>query len=413
MFINKKKRKGKIYYSIDVCERINGKPKNKTILYLGNLKNVYKKMSAINSKEHSQLSTEILYDLECGASLALYSIIKRLGLSKIINDRIHKRNQLIDYGSAFEILTIKNCIQQGSLDSIPLWFENSILSTKYDIMPNQLNSNNYCNWFIPFTKKEMKAIFEDISLNGIKKFKLSKKKIIIDFSNITTYQKRKSDDQFAQRGKPKDHKKYLRQVNYALAVTLDGIPITYDTYAGNINDPTEFKKFVKQVITMIEKKFSPDTQYVFTFDKGMLGEDCIEPIETKNRGNKKILFVSALRPSMVKEYFNDKSLKFKPVYQNKKAKVIEVSELRHKIYGKEYRTLITYSKEKYEEDFAEFLKKYSETILELEEIRKNKLNGPHWSDIKKVTSKINKLISNAFTKNIILAKINKKDEKLE
>ena len=337
----KRKSKGKYYYSLAVCKRINGKPKNIIIENLGTLETLKNKLSGLNVS--STPSIKNISNLECGASLALYSITQKFALAKLINRHVNKRNQLIDYGSAFEILVIKNCIKPSSLDSTPLWFANSILSNKFKIMPDQLNSNNYCNWFIPFTKKKMKTIFEDISDNAIKKFKLLKKKIIIDFSNITTYQKKKSEDQLAQRGKPKNHKKYLRQINYALAVTLDGVPITYDTYAGNINDPTEFKEFVDQVIKMVEKKFGPEIQYIFTFDKGMLGKDCIKPIEAKNTDTKKIIFVSALRPSMAKDLVNEKSLEFKPLCKKQKDKSIELAEIKHKIDDKEYRTLITYS----------------------------------------------------------------------
>ena len=412
MFINRKERKGKVYYSLAVCKRVNGKPKNFTVLNIGTIESLYEKLSHVNN-ETLPLSIKMISNLECGATLALYSITQKLNTAMIVNSHVPKRDQLIDYGSALEILIIKGCIEAGSLDSTGLWFSNSILSHKFNILPDKLNSNNYCNWFIPFKKELMKKSFEDISCNAVKRFKLSTKKIIIDFSNITTYQKNKSEEQLAQRGKPKDFKKHLRQVNYALAVTLDGIPLTYDTYAGNINDPAEFKEFVVQVIKMIESKFDSPIQYIFTFDKGMLGEDCIGLIDGKNINDKKILFVSALRPSMCDKLFADISLEFKAAYQTQKKKTIEVAETKYMIYGKEYPTFVTYCEDKFKEDFGEFIERYSATVFELDDIRETKLNGPHWSDKKKVSARLKKLVSNKFVKGIIDVKVMKKKQKLE
>ncbi len=83
---------------------------------------------------------------------------------------------------------------------------------------------------------------------------------------------------------------------------------------------------------MVESRLGCQVQYIFTFDKGMLGEGCIKLIEDRKFENKDILFVSALRPSMCDVLFNDLSMITKPVGKTNDGRVIEAAETSYELY---------------------------------------------------------------------------------
>jgi len=71
----------------------------------------------------------------------------------------------------------------------------------------------------------------------------------------------------AQRGYSRDHRPDCKQVCIALVVTREGIPLSYEVFAGNRVDVTT----VEEIVTAMEKRFGAANR-VWVMDRGMVSE---------------------------------------------------------------------------------------------------------------------------------------------
>jgi len=86
------------------------------------------------------------------------------------------------------------------------------------------------------------------------------------------------DNDLAQRGYSRDHRKDCKQIVIALVVTRDGFPLAHQTFAGNTRD----LKTVKQIITTIEERFGK-SQRVWVMDRGMIDKDVLSFLNEQER----------------------------------------------------------------------------------------------------------------------------------
>ncbi|HEX7231357.1 MAG TPA: IS1634 family transposase [Candidatus Binatia bacterium] len=79
-----------------------------------------------------------------------------------------------------------------------------------------------------------------------------------------------ADPQIAQRGYSRDHRGDCVQVNIALVVTRDGMPLGYEIFSGNTSDVTT----VQQIVERMEERFGK-VQRVWVMDRGMVSAENI------------------------------------------------------------------------------------------------------------------------------------------
>jgi transposase len=72
----------------------------------------------------------------------------------------------------------------------------------------------------------------------------------------------------AQRGYSRDHRPDCKQVNIALVVSREGIPLGYELFAGNRNDVTT----LEQIVERIERLYGK-AQRIWVMDRGMISEE--------------------------------------------------------------------------------------------------------------------------------------------
>lgn len=75
----------------------------------------------------------------------------------------------------------------------------------------------------------------------------------------------------AARGYSRDHRPDCKQVCIGLVVSLEGLPLAYEVFAGNRNDVTT----VEEIITVMEDKYG-QARRIWVLDRGMVSEDNIE-----------------------------------------------------------------------------------------------------------------------------------------
>lgn len=82
----------------------------------------------------------------------------------------------------------------------------------------------------------------------------------------------------AQRGYSRDHRPDCKQVNLALVVSREGLPLGYEIFAGNRHDT----KTVEEMVEAIEKKYGKASR-VWVMDRGMTREENVAFLKQEGR----------------------------------------------------------------------------------------------------------------------------------
>jgi transposase len=94
----------------------------------------------------------------------------------------------------------------------------------------------------------------------------------------STYFEGVADPEIAKRGYSRDHRPDCVQINIALVVTREGMPLGYENFAGNTTDVTT----VKQVVESMESRFGKVNR-VWVMDRGMVSAKDIAWLNTTAR----------------------------------------------------------------------------------------------------------------------------------
>ena len=82
----------------------------------------------------------------------------------------------------------------------------------------------------------------------------------------------------AKRGYSRDRRPDCKQVNIALVVSRQGLPLGYEIFDGNRNDATT----VEEMVQALEKKYGKASR-VWVMDRGMASEDNVEFLKQEGR----------------------------------------------------------------------------------------------------------------------------------
>jgi len=82
----------------------------------------------------------------------------------------------------------------------------------------------------------------------------------------------------AQRGYSRDHRPDCKQVNLALVVTREGLPLGYELFAGNKADVTT----LREIVTTMEERYGKADR-IWVLDRGLVSEDHITWLKAQGR----------------------------------------------------------------------------------------------------------------------------------
>jgi transposase len=94
----------------------------------------------------------------------------------------------------------------------------------------------------------------------------------------STYFEGVGDPNIARRGYSRDHRPDCVQVNVALVVTREGLPLGYEVFAGNTTDVTT----VEEMVEKMEARYGRANR-VWVMDRGMVSEENIEFLQSGER----------------------------------------------------------------------------------------------------------------------------------
>ena len=403
MFIHKcKKPDGRMYYQLVENYREGGKIRRRILKHLGPVE----KLLALDVKSISagNVYIEDVSDVEFGASFVLNEICEKLNLDYTVDKHITKQAELISIGKVIRYAAIHKCVRQNGFNDIPNWFESSVLSCVEGISSTVLSKQNFNSWLDNFDADTVDRIQTSLSQTLLRSYNLDLSRVIIDFTNVDTYQKVREDRQLAKRGKPKSGKKSVLQINYALICSNDGIPLHHAIYDGNINDSEYFKKFSKNVLRKYDSFFKQKKHLVIVFDRGMNSKEAILWIASNYD------FVGALKLIECEEVCKDIT-QYKLIKKDDQGYEVRVYEFKKNKFGKEFRGIASYHEKTAKLIEHQYDDKISKVRKELNQIHQ-KLNKPHWTNKDKVEKRIIKCLKKYSLKGLFDISLDIKQGKL-
>jgi transposase len=267
-YLKAKTIKGKKYYYIVESKRVNGKPKPVNQVYLGTIEQVL----ALKQQTQGELSPPEVAVYEFGLVAACFHFAQELNLVSIIDQHIPKRAQGLSVGHYLLIAAISRAVAPISKQSCWDWFRQTSLPRlmSQTINSKELSSQRFWDHMDKVPISVLSQIEQAISHHLLAQFDLDLRCLIYDTTNYFTFiDTFNTRNQIAKRGKSKQKRNDLRQVNLALAVTPDfHIPLFHRLYDGNHNDCTSFPTIIQELVTRYQVLGQYCQDITLVYDKG-------------------------------------------------------------------------------------------------------------------------------------------------
>lgn len=382
VYITRKKKKGNYYLYLEESAWIDGKSQRVWQKYLGPEKKLKDlKISGLLSKHASEVTVE---SLEFGLSAALRDVAREIDLTGTIDAVAGKsREQGLTLGEYVTIAAINRCVAPCSKSKLGRWFGRDWLSTRYDLDPKVLNAQTYYNHFQRLDAGKITAI--ELALNRVvvAKFDLDLDALFYDPTNFYTFSRggrgvhEGRGSTLLQFGHSKENRNGNRLVAFWLACAREGVPLTHETYAGNLQDARVFKggppggegvdgttetrgAIPAHLTTRLRDLGRGPGRVTIIFDKGNLSPAGMAAVERAGLG-----FVASRRNSTHKDLLHHPGEKFTQTTLPLTGKAVLYHETTRRIYGKARRTIATLDPAKQKKDVLKFRANVARRVVEI------------------------------------------------
>ena len=357
--IIKKTFKDNSYYYAVKSARVNGKPRIISQVYLGTADNI------VEMKKQCELLPYVkMKSFEYGKLASLLHVNEEIGFIDIVNKHTDKKStDGLSVGEYLLLDVIGKSHGILSENGIESWFKKSPLAFMWNL-PHKLNCQNFLNQMSYIDSDTMKKIEDDLCRVLVEKG-LTPSIMFLDESNWFTYATNYDDkSELLHKGYNKKHRKDKNQICVALAVNEDNVPFIHETYPGNVHDSEEFSGIVDKIINRLTELNICSEDLVLVFDKGNNSKDNIEKVTSK------MSFVGAVKANQAEELLEVPLSKYEHLYKNSKGNEILGYRTKHRFYGSEYTTIITYNKGTYKLQKSTYETTKSRIIDSLEDLQR-------------------------------------------
>lgn len=265
-YITRKRIKGTTYYYAEECERKNGRVKRKWQKYLGSVEKI---VQALTMPGPTPLFADIFL---LGTPAAYLRIVEDYKIIPILDSVLPKRNQGLSFGFYLALAAINRGFAPVSKRSMWHWFQSTILLRRFPhVTRESLSSQRFWDNMVHLDFDRLRTAWLKLVSSILDREKIDLSRASFDGTNFYTFigsfNVRSS---LAQRGKNKQGRNNLRQVNYALFCTRrDQFPLYFDVYEGNRNDSKEFGLIIDKFFSAFGARQVDGGGMTIVFDKGI------------------------------------------------------------------------------------------------------------------------------------------------
>jgi len=417
--LERKKINGHFYYYYSKWARVNGRCRRVWQKYLGKPEAIAK---AVEGGGPTPLFAEVF---QWGLPTALWKECCYAEVVKQIDTLCPKRAQGLTIGEYVEIASINRAIGPNSKRSMWEWFSQTALMR---LIPQAskaaLTSQRFWDHMDRIDPDKTLTIWKNILSGVIKREAIDLSSVSYDGTNFYTFINTfNTKCEIAKRGKNKQGRNNLRQINYALFCSADGhMPLFYDSYEGNRNDARQFPLMLKKFHDFINEISSQSCigttaqvpQITLVFDKGNNSGKNFNLIDTLE-----LNYVGSVKLDEHKELarVSNRSTSFQ-VREDDGLEGTRSFRVSREVYGKERILVVTYNQNLFnaqiltlQNDIAKATEKLSLLQQKLEDRANGLIKGGKKPTIESVEKQYQKILSRQHMKNVIKVSVEVKEVK--
>lgn len=361
-YITRKRIKGITYYYAEESERKAGRSRRKWQKYLGPLPKI---IAALEGFTEKPKYAEIF---QLGSPAAYLHMAEEIKTIQVIDKILNKRNQGLSVGFYMTLAAINRGIDPMSKRSMWSWFQDTILLRKFpDVNKASLSSQRFWDNMSQIKENKIQMAWMRLINSVLDREDIDLSSVSFDGTNfysfIGSFNVRCS---LAKRGKNKQGRRDLRQVNYALFCTRrDHIPLYFDIYEGNRHDSKEFAAVIEKFFRAFEHRKPAKEGITIVFDKGNNSEKNMKKFIEGSGYH----FVGSVKPTDHKDLalIPNKDKRFTTL-SDPKLEEVKAFRTRKEIYGKDLTLVVTFNNNLYTSQIKSINNEINKSLDKLSEL---------------------------------------------
>lgn len=264
-YITRKEIKGGTYYYAEESEWRDGRSRRKWQKYLGTVERI---IAATEGTGERPLYAEVF---QLGGPAAYWHVAQEFNVLPLLDGLLPKRQQGLSVGFYLLLAAVNRGIQPVSKRSMWRWFKDTVLLRIFpEVTKEALTSQRFWDNCSSLTEQQIEHAWLKLVDSVLQRESVDLSSVSFDGTNfysfISSFNMRCS---LAKRGKNKQGRGNLRQINYALFCTRkDHLPLFFDVYEGNMHDSKAFAAVIEKFFAAFAKHRPAPEGITIVFDKG-------------------------------------------------------------------------------------------------------------------------------------------------
>ena len=255
--------RGRPYYYLRECQRVDGRPKIIWQQYLGSPAELVRRLQG-GAAQKAVIR-------EFGASAACLKVARQLDVVGVIDRVVGKRStQGVSVGLYALIAVLNRCVGPCSKSRLGAWYEQTVLPRLLGVRGSQLSSQRFWDNMDRIDEPAIARIGGELAEAAVRHFGLDLRCLLFDATNFFTFvDSFNLRPKLPQRGHSKEGRANLRLIGLALLVSADGeVPLFHHCYAGNQHDSIIFGRLIKEIAQNCRAMAAGVSDLTLVFDKG-------------------------------------------------------------------------------------------------------------------------------------------------
>jgi transposase len=291
----KKDGKRHAYWALVESRRTARGPRQHVVAYLGGLEEAARLGIQEAADPHSQAQRELFAHTEpewvavdvkrvrvdrslmFGGAWLGHQILCKLGVVEFLQQSMPRGREQISWPAMAMVLVLgRLCDPSSELHLAEQSYEASALSDLLGVPAEKVNDDRLyraLDQLLPHKaalEKHLKTRLGEL-------FQLEYDLLLYDVTS-TYFEGQAEGNSEAKRGYSRDHRPDCKQVNIALVVSRQGLPLGYEIFEGNRHDSTT----VEEIVAAMEKQYGKADR-IWVMDRGMASEDNLEFLKQEGR----------------------------------------------------------------------------------------------------------------------------------
>jgi transposase len=200
-----------------------------------------------------------------------------LGLDRVCRDLLPRGRQGTQWANLAAVLVIARlCEPSSELHIAEDWFRRTALEDIIGIATSTLYDEQLYRALDKLLPHK-EALEQHLKQRLGELFAVEYDLLLYDLTS-TYFEGEAKDNPLAQRGYSRDHRPDCKQVNIAVIVTREGIPLGHEVFGGNVSDV----KTLQQIVESVERRYGK-AKRIWVMDRGLSSQKNVAWLEQEER----------------------------------------------------------------------------------------------------------------------------------